>query len=305
MSSSNALAEASAVAERVAHLAATDWSTVAGPDAVEAAMAIASARSLLDAALLGATTQARGHRCRHGPRLGLDQGFPHPPHRRAPGHRRRPGPRRRATAGASRPCARPSRPAGSPFPRPGSSPARSRPSPAIPRLRAAVADRMLALVEEHGHNATALQTAFADVVREVDPDGLAVAADLLRDKAERGAHHARYLSFAEDGLGGVRVRGYGTVEDAERIKSVLLPLAAPQVTEPGSCGGASGRDQPMFDAEGRATTIPCPTSWLPARRPRPAPAGRPALGRARRRLRPGSAPPTPCRATTGRCRGSW
>lgn len=262
MSSPDALAEATSVAERVARLAATDWSAVPGPDAVEAAMAITSARSLLDAALLGVTTQLEATGAATD--LGWASTKDFLTHLTG-GHQGTGGGLVRAAAQLQElPAVREALETGRvTLPQARVIASQVQTLPRHPELRAAVADRMLTLVEEHGHNATALQTAFADVVREVDPDGLAVAADLLRDKAERGAHHARYLSFAEDGLGGVRVRGYGTVEDAERIKSVLLPLAAPQVTEPGSCGGASGRDRPMFDAEGRATTIPCPTAGCP------------------------------------------
>jgi hypothetical protein len=43
-------------------------------------------------------------------------------------------------------------------------------------------------------------------------------------------------------LGGVRVKGRGTVEDAEWIKAALFPLAAPTpVAEPGACGGDPAR----------------------------------------------------------------
>lgn len=259
MTSPDALAEATAVAERVARLATTDWSAVPGPEAVEAAMAITSARSLLDAALLGVITQLEATGAATD--LGWASTKDFLTHLTG-GHQGTGGGLVRAAAQLRElPAVREALESGRvTLPQARVIAGQVQTLPRHPELRAAVADRMLALVDEHGHNATALQTAFTDVVREVDPDGLAVAADLLRDKAERGAHHARYLSLAEDGLGGVRVRGYGTVEDAERIKSVLLPLAAPQVTEPGACGGASGRDQPMFDADGRATTVPCPTA---------------------------------------------
>uniref|UniRef100_UPI003F539207 HNH endonuclease signature motif containing protein n=1 Tax=Nocardioides sp. BYT-33-1 TaxID=3416952 RepID=UPI003F539207 len=76
----------------------------------------------------------------------------------------------------------------------------------------------------------------------------------------RGAHHARHLRFAEDGRGGVKVTGYGTVEDAEAIKTVLHPLAAPVTTEPGACGGVNRTPgQAMFDEHGLSTQQPCLT----------------------------------------------
>jgi hypothetical protein len=119
---------------------------------------------------------------------------------------------------------------------------------------------MLDLVDSHGHDASDLQTAFTDVVRELDPDGAVVDAEKERAKTERAAHHARHLSFAEDGHGGVRVKGYGSVEDAEKIKATLHPLAAPVTTEPGACGGGNRRPgEAMFDEDGTSTSTPCLT----------------------------------------------
>jgi len=61
-------------------------------------------------------------------------------------------------------------------------------------------------------------------------------------REERAAHHGRFLSISDDGLGGVRLRGRGTVEDAEWLKSALFPLAAPEPAgEPGACGGDPAR----------------------------------------------------------------
>ena len=54
------------------------------------------------------------------------------------------------------------------------------------------------------------------------------------DRADRAAHHGRFLSIVEDGAGGVRLRGRGTVEDAAVLKAALLPLTKPQpATGPG------------------------------------------------------------------------
>lgn len=262
MTSPDPLAEATTVAEAAARLAATPWGEVPGPEAVEVATAIAGARGLLDAALLGVTEQLEATSAAQ--ELGWATTKDFLTHLTG-GHQGSGGGLVRAAEQLRElPAVREALKTGRvTLPQARVIASQVQRLPRHPELRSAVADRMLALVDEHGHNATALQTAFADVVREIDPEGLAVAADLLRDKTERGAHHARHLSFAEDGLGGVRVRGYGTIEDAERIKSVLLPLAAPQVTEPGSCGGASGHGRPMFDEDGRATTVPCPTAGCP------------------------------------------
>ncbi len=258
MNAPDLLASATSVAESAARLAGSSWEDVDGPSTVEAAAAIARARGFLDAALLAAAERLEatdavrelgwasvrdflthitgGHQGTGGGLVrALEQLRELPAVREALESGRVTLPQARVIA------------------------SKIQTLPHHPELRAAVADRMLRLVDDHGHDATALQTAFTDVVREVDPDGLAVTADLLRTKAERGAHHARHLTFAEDHLGGVRLRGYGTIEDAERIKSVLLPLAAPQVTAPGACGGSPRGDQPLLDRDGRPTERPCPT----------------------------------------------
>ena len=100
---------------------------------------------------------------------------------------------------------------------------------------------MLGLVADHGYDATDLDRAFPAVVRELDPDGTLLSTDLDKDRAERGAHHARFFSGTPDTLGGVRIKGYSTVEEWELVKSVLMPLSAPVVTEPGACGGDPAR----------------------------------------------------------------
>ncbi|AJR18857.1 DUF222 domain-containing protein [Pimelobacter simplex] len=132
--------------------------------------------------------------------------------------------------------------------------------PHDPELRATVAGRLLDLVRTQGHDASDLRAAFPDVVREVDPERSAITLDLARSKNERGAHHARFLSFAPDHLGGMRIRGYCTTEDAERVLTVLLPLSAPVTTEPEACGGRRIRpDDPLVDAAGLPSRRTCPT----------------------------------------------
>lgn len=118
-------------------------------------------------------------------------------------------------------------------------------------LRSAVVEKLLELAAS-GAGATELQHAAPGVLREVDPDGAARTAELERDRTERGAHHARFLSFTPDHLGGVRIRGYGTVEDAERLRTVLFPLAAPVTSEPGACGGV------VREPGALAPRVPCP-----------------------------------------------
>ncbi|HYG94969.1 MAG TPA: DUF222 domain-containing protein [Nocardioides sp.] len=109
--------------------------------------------------------------------------------------------------------------------------------PHVPALRSAAANRMLGLVEDHSFDATDLDRSFLGVVKELDPDGRLLGSDLAKTRQERGAHRARFLSFSPDTLGGVRIRGYATIEDAELVTTTLMPLAAPLTTEPGACGG--------------------------------------------------------------------
>ncbi|MBA2463378.1 MAG: DUF222 domain-containing protein [Nocardioidaceae bacterium] len=84
------------------------------------------------------------------------------------------------------------------------------------------------LIAQAAHlNASDLQTAGDHVLEVVDPDGTARREETALDRLERSAHLNRCLSIVADGLGGVRVRGRGTVEDAAIIKTALAALAAP------------------------------------------------------------------------------
>ena len=131
--------------------------------------------------------------------------------------------------------------------------------PRIGEFQAAVAARMVGLVVEHGLDATDLGRSFDEVVAECDPDAEIMNTEKARSRRERGAHNARFLSFSEDEHGGVRVKGYGTIEDVEAIRATLFPLAAPVRTEPGACGGQARRvGEPMFDKDGVSTRVDCP-----------------------------------------------
>ena len=77
-------------------------------------------------------------------------------------------------------------------------------------------------------NATELRKAGEHLLEVLDPDGTARADERALDRLERSAHLGRFLTIAEDGIGGVRLRGRGTVEDADLIKTALYALAAPQ-----------------------------------------------------------------------------
>ncbi|WP_435769488.1 DUF222 domain-containing protein [Nocardioides sp. SYSU DS0651] len=129
--------------------------------------------------------------------------------------------------------------------------------PRVPELRSAAASRMLDLVATHRYDASDLERSFGAVVRELDPDGTLLGDDRDRPLRERGAHGARFLSFAEDTVGGVRVRGYASLEEAEWVKTCLMPLAAPRTTAPGACGGEPGTVGERDD-QGRRVSRGCP-----------------------------------------------
>jgi hypothetical protein len=107
--------------------------------------------------------------------------------------------------------------------------------PVKPPLRLA-AEGVL-IDEAATRDATELARAGAHVLERLDPDGAERRDERALSREERSAHLGRYLSIAEDGIGGVRLSGRGTVEDASLIKQVLGSLAAPETTEPGACGG--------------------------------------------------------------------
>jgi hypothetical protein len=90
-------------------------------------------------------------------------------------------------------------------------------------------------------NASELRKAGDHLLEVLDPDGTARAEEAALDRLERSAHLGRFLTIADDGLGGVRVRGRGTVEDAAIIKTALHALAAPLPGTDPDCG-ETGRD---------------------------------------------------------------
>ena len=111
--------------------------------------------------------------------------------------------------------------------------------PVDPALRDE-AERVL-LDQAASLNASELRKAGDHLLEVLDPDGTARAEEAALDRLERSAHLGRFLTIADDGLGGVRVRGRGTVEDAAVIKTALHALAAPLPGTDPDCGEA-GRD---------------------------------------------------------------
>src|SRR5215218_6577756 len=131
--------------------------------------------------------------------------------------------------------------------------------PKDPGYRERTAAALLDLVANNGYDATDLDRCFAHLARELDTDGLLLATDLSKDLQERGAHGARFLSLTPDTLGGAKIKGYTSLEEAELVKTTLIPLAAPVVTEPGACGGdPTTSGQVRFDDHGRRLRHGCP-----------------------------------------------
>ncbi len=85
-------------------------------------------------------------------------------------------------------------------------------------------------------DATELTKAGDALLELLDPDGHERREEARLDKLERSAHLNRFLSIVEDGLGGVRVKGRGTVEDAAVLKTALAALSAPQPSTDPECG---------------------------------------------------------------------
>ncbi|GAB3791840.1 HNH endonuclease signature motif containing protein [Nocardioides ungokensis] len=76
-------------------------------------------------------------------------------------------------------------------------------------------------------NATDLAKAARRLVEVADPDAAERRTEKELERQDRAAHHGRFLAIVEDGAGGIRLRGRGTVEDAAAIKAALPPLTKP------------------------------------------------------------------------------
>ena len=93
----------------------------------------------------------------------------------------------------------------------------------------ALRDRAEALLNEQAKvlNATELAKAGRHVVQVVDPDGEDRRLEASLDRLERAAHRDRFLSVTDDGAGGIRIKGRGSLEDGETLRAALLPLTKP------------------------------------------------------------------------------
>ncbi|WP_344150493.1 HNH endonuclease signature motif containing protein [Nocardioides koreensis] len=84
--------------------------------------------------------------------------------------------------------------------------------------------------------ATELHHAAKRLVLVVDPEKAERDAEKALDREDRAAHLHRHLSITEDGAGGIRLRGRGTVEDAAILKAAFLPLTKPEpAVDPETC----------------------------------------------------------------------
>ncbi|HYH34067.1 MAG TPA: DUF222 domain-containing protein [Nocardioides sp.] len=94
-----------------------------------------------------------------------------------------------------------------------------------------------ALLEEAGRlNATDLHRAGRHLAAVVDPDRDEREAEKELDREDRAAHLGRFLTISEDGCGGIRLKGRGTVEDGAVLRAALLPLTKPVPTlDPVTC----------------------------------------------------------------------
>ncbi len=97
------------------------------------------------------------------------------------------------------------------------------------------------LLEEAGRlNATDLHHAGRHLARVVDPDRDERQAEKDLDREDRAAHLGRFFTVTNDGCGGVRIKGRGTVEDAATLRAALLPLTKPEPTvDPVTCEDAA------------------------------------------------------------------
>ncbi len=77
-------------------------------------------------------------------------------------------------------------------------------------------------------NASDLYKAGRHLLAVVDPEGEEKRAENDLNREERAAHLDRSLSITDDGLGGVRIRGRGSVEDGATLRAALLPFTKPK-----------------------------------------------------------------------------
>ena len=84
--------------------------------------------------------------------------------------------------------------------------------------------------------ATELQRRATHVIEVIDPEGTQRLLEAQLDREDRVAHRRRFLSITDDGAGGIRLKGRGSVEDGATLRAALLPLTAPvPAVDPETC----------------------------------------------------------------------
>jgi hypothetical protein len=112
-----------------------------------------------------------------------------------------------------------------------------------------------ALLEEARRlNATDLARTARHLADVVDPDRTERRDEAALAREERAAHIGRFLAVTDDGAGGVRIKGGGSLEDGAVIRAALLPLTRPDPAVDPDAPGCEVETDPrdhgarMFDA---------------------------------------------------------
>ncbi|HET7683726.1 MAG TPA: DUF222 domain-containing protein [Marmoricola sp.] len=100
----------------------------------------------------------------------------------------------------------------------------------------------LLLDEAKRLDASELKRAGRHLLRVLDPDGEDRRDEAALDREERAAHHSRFLSIRDDNVGGARIKGRCTAEDAAMIRATLLSLSAPQPADGPTCDPRTCRE---------------------------------------------------------------
>ena len=83
------------------------------------------------------------------------------------------------------------------------------------------------LAEAARLNATDLHRTGRHLATVVDPDRAERDTEKALDREDRAAHLGRHLTVTEDGCGGIRFKGAGSLEDGAILRAALLPLTKP------------------------------------------------------------------------------
>jgi PAS domain-containing protein len=124
--------------------------------------------------------------------------------------------------------------------------------PSSPALRAR--GEQVLLEESRRLNATELARTARHLADVVDPDRSERRDEAALAREERAAHTGRFLSVTDDGAGGIRIKGRGSVEDGAVLRAALLPLTKPAPAVDPDTPGCEAETDPrdhgarMFDA---------------------------------------------------------